>query len=301
MIYYPPVGVWKEDPKRRLLWATLQVLSQLDVPELPRGEVDVTRKGGPADRSRRSVERLRQVWESLVQNRVERRLQAEREAVLQAFRKLERPQADRLDAVIASFEGDWLDLLSDIYQDVGKAFANRTFKVFRRRVRRAPPETNEERVEQIAQDMARWIRRFGAQRVVDITETTRAKVKRAIANGVEAGESIDQIGERLDALYLDDIIPNRSTVIARTEVVQASNFAAHRTASESEIEGLKHVWLTSEDDRVRDAHVRANGQRRDIDKPFIVDGEKLMFPGDPSLGASAENTIQCRCVEIYEA
>jgi hypothetical protein len=30
-----------------------------------------------------------------------------------------------------------------------------------------------------------------------------------------------------------------------------------------------------------------------IDQPFIVDGEELMFPGDPS--ASGKNVWNCRC------
>jgi hypothetical protein len=33
-----------------------------------------------------------------------------------------------------------------------------------------------------------------------------------------------------------------------------------------------------------------------IDAPFIVDGEALDHPSDPS--GSPENTINCRCVEL---
>jgi hypothetical protein len=34
-----------------------------------------------------------------------------------------------------------------------------------------------------------------------------------------------------------------------------------------------------------------------IDEPFIVSGEELMYPGDPS--GSAGNVINCRCAIGY--
>ena len=37
-----------------------------------------------------------------------------------------------------------------------------------------------------------------------------------------------------------------------------------------------------------------------LDQPFIVGGSKLMFPGDNSLGAAANEIIQCRCTQYYE-
>ena len=38
----------------------------------------------------------------------------------------------------------------------------------------------------------------------------------------------------------------------------------------------------------------ADGQRVGVDEPFTVDGEKLMFPGDASMGASGRNLYNCR-------
>ena len=42
-------------------------------------------------------------------------------------------------------------------------------------------------------------------------------------------------------------------------------------------------------------HKNANGQQVLLEEPFTVGGEKLMHPGDSSMGASAKNIIHCRC------
>jgi len=60
-------------------------------------------------------------------------------------------------------------------------------------------------------------------------------------------------------------------------------------------DNIVKTWSAILDDRTRMAHVDADDQTVPQDEPFIVDGEKLMFPGDDSMGASLENIINCRC------
>jgi hypothetical protein len=48
----------------------------------------------------------------------------------------------------------------------------------------------------------------------------------------------------------------------------------------------------------RISHILANGQIVKPEDPFIVGGEELMYPRDPS--GSAENTINCSCL-LYPA
>lgn len=61
---------------------------------------------------------------------------------------------------------------------------------------------------------------------------------------------------------------------------------------------IMKTWVTKMDNRVRPAHVLAEGQKVVLDVPFIVGGEQLMRPGDMSLGASLDNVIECRCASI---
>jgi hypothetical protein len=58
-------------------------------------------------------------------------------------------------------------------------------------------------------------------------------------------------------------------------------------------------WQTVGDNKVRGAHVTANGQTRLLHQPFDVGGEQLRYPGDSGLGATPKNTANCRCSSIY--
>jgi hypothetical protein len=60
-------------------------------------------------------------------------------------------------------------------------------------------------------------------------------------------------------------------------------------------------WDSVSDNRVREAHLAADGQVVSLDQAFRVGGEQLMYPGDTSLGASVGNVINCRCSATYDA
>lgn len=67
------------------------------------------------------------------------------------------------------------------------------------------------------------------------------------------------------------------------------------------------TWMSQGDSRVRPAdgigpfdHLAADQQRVRIDEAFIVSGERLMWPGDRSYGASSGNIIGCRCSAVYD-
>jgi hypothetical protein len=61
----------------------------------------------------------------------------------------------------------------------------------------------------------------------------------------------------------------------------------------------KKEWIDVGDKDVRRGHHASEVARVQIWEPFTVNGERLMYPGDPSLGASAGNTINCRCSSLY--
>lgn len=59
-------------------------------------------------------------------------------------------------------------------------------------------------------------------------------------------------------------------------------------------------WDAVGDDKMRDWHADADSTIIEVDEPFIVNGEELMYPGDTSLGATASNIINCRCSVSYD-
>jgi hypothetical protein len=143
-----------------------------------------------------------------------------------------------------------------------------------------------------------YIDTLTGNRAVQILGHTKTLLKDAIREGMKNGEGVYEIRQRIDRLYLDQIIPHRSETIARTEVVSASG-AGSRAAAQATGLKLEHEWISSRDDRVRETHQDADGQRKPLDEPFEVGGSLLMHPGDSSLGADGKELICCRCVEVY--
>lgn len=86
----------------------------------------------------------------------------------------------------------------------------------------------------------------------------------------------------------------RARRIARTETISAMNAATLEGWRQSEVIGGKE-WACACDKVSREWHKNADGQQVPLEEPFIVGGEKLMHPGDSSMGASAKNVIHCRC------
>ena len=84
-------------------------------------------------------------------------------------------------------------------------------------------------------------------------------------------------------------------IITETQTSAEGGKVIGATAQGQEIK----VWQTVRDGRVRPAHVAANGQRSSISDVFVVGGERLLYPGDRSLGASVGNVAYCRCAAIY--
>ncbi|MED1801354.1 phage minor head protein [Brevibacillus porteri] len=85
-----------------------------------------------------------------------------------------------------------------------------------------------------------------------------------------------------------------------TRAVTVSRTLSTAAANGGKLEGWKQSglvkkkrWRAANNKRTRKDHKDANGQEVDIDKPFNVGGEKMMYPGDPA--GSAKQIVQCRC------
>jgi hypothetical protein len=144
-----------------------------------------------------------------------------------------------------------------------------------------------------------WIGIYGAERVRDVTLTTIRRLKVALQDAFNNGDGIEVVARNIvrSGSGIADI--KRARVIARTEIISASNKGSLEGARDTGIP-LRKEWLATMDDRTRDSHLNADGQKVLLDEPFVIEGEQLNYPGDFTLGASASMIIQCRCTQIYE-
>jgi hypothetical protein len=120
----------------------------------------------------------------------------------------------------------------------------------------------------------------------------------------EQDEAAQEVNQILDRIYkvspFEAISDYRAQKIARTEGNTVKELMRREQYEANEfVVGL--TWLAALQPGVtRDAHLAANEQTVPKGAPFIVDNEKLNYPGDSSLGASASNTINCRCRTVAE-
>lgn len=136
------------------------------------------------------------------------------------------------------------------------------------------------------------------------TRTRRDKrfdsvVRRAIENGKPLTKA--QI-TKITGRYADRLLQLRGEMISRTETITAMRAGQQEAILQAmEDEGISTTdatksWSITGDGNTRDAHVYMSGQTVNIDQPFIApNGSRLMYPGDSSLGASADLVIGCRC------
>lgn len=130
-------------------------------------------------------------------------------------------------------------------------------------------------------------------------EGIRNQMKGQLMTGLLKGEGINKIARRLKDVSEKSL--KDSIRIARTETTRVQNSAKMNIGKEGERLGFKmwKRWVATTDGRVRDDHLAMNGVEVPQDEPFILpDGSKMMFPGDISMGAPPEQTIQCRCTMI---
>lgn len=127
-----------------------------------------------------------------------------------------------------------------------------------------------------------------------VTATTKQAIADALLEpGVEAGESVPKLADRLTEVF-EGLQTWRAETIARTETVGGHNAASRTAAAASGVVAARQ-WLAASDRQVRDSHVDLDGHvTNGMDDPYP---NGLMHPGDPS-GDPAE-TINCRCVETY--
>lgn len=138
------------------------------------------------------------------------------------------------------------------------------------------------------------------KRKIDLAYGKR-QITSVVTSGILQGQSVNQMARNLMDRVTD---MNRTSAIraARTAITAAENAGRQDARDELESKGaiLTKRWVAIIDNRTRHDHAAADGQVVPNKEPFIVGGEKLMGPGDRSMGASGWNIYNCRCASVTD-
>ena len=126
----------------------------------------------------------------------------------------------------------------------------------------------------ISEYSRKWIETHSVQFAKEIQQTTQ--------KFVDSGD------------YDNAFSVSRAKNISRTEVNALCECATLESFYQSGYNGK--MWVSFKDNKVRSTHKAADGQTRKLFEPFDVGNSQLMFPQDSSLGASAKEIVNCRCV-----
>jgi len=133
-----------------------------------------------------------------------------------------------------------------------------------------------------------------------IAGTDVKQLSEIITNGIKEDRTLASIAKEVESRYKptsgDWMNEWRAGTISRTETSVAANKASHDYMKHAGIQTT--TWITSGSGRERAWHLAAHGQTVGIDEAYFVNGEKLLHPGDESMGASANNIINCQCNDV---
>lgn len=132
---------------------------------------------------------------------------------------------------------------------------------------------------------------------------------REIRRAIVAGKPVSRVTvDAAVARYADRLLQTRGQAIARTETLTAIHSAKHEAFAQGLAktnyppEAVTRTWRSASDTKVRHTHAAMDGQQVvGLETAFISpSGQMLRFPGDTSLGAGAEEVINCRCDDDFE-
>lgn len=129
-------------------------------------------------------------------------------------------------------------------------------------------------------------------------DSTTDRIAGIIEKSLEQGKTVDEISRKI-VTYMKENAQWRANMIARTETLTAFSIGGMATLDRAKeaIPNLKKMWVTSNDEDVRDEHEALMGVVVDADEEFeFPSGERTMFPR--AMGMSAGNAINCRCAVL---
>lgn len=187
-----------------------------------------------------------------------------------------------LQDFLKSKDASYAKKLNDIYS----AFSNPLMSNVANIV--ASEMAKDKKAESLSVQANKWLDAHTIKFSNQVQKTTYEAVINAIKNSKDINDAIQKLRE------LPEFDWKRARATARTETIAASNGGTLEGWRQSDVIGGKE-WMCANSSNSRDTHKAADGQIVLLEDPFIVGGCKLMHPADSSLGANAEEVVNCRC------
>lgn len=137
--------------------------------------------------------------------------------------------------------------------------------------------------------------------VADAAARQASAMTEAINTRDQSGSSIEQIvtAVRGRGGRLAGWARGLATHTAAATIAGARAAAVDALTATGAVSDVEQQWLSRKDDRVRDTHEAAHGQRRALAVPFVIGATLLRYPGDPA--GPLRETANCHCHVRYRA
>ena len=130
------------------------------------------------------------------------------------------------------------------------------------------------------------------------TKNLKKTISSEITRGIASGMPHSEIARNVAAYAKAPL--SRAKTIVRTEAHRINEASRHDAQLAAKAKGANVVkqWDSTLDGKTRKTHRKLDGQIREIDEPFEMDGKKAMYPG--KFGDPAED-CNCRCIATQRA
>jgi len=233
-----------------------------------------------------------------LQRRYERRYEKQ---IFTALKKQMQPYLDAIkqaDGNINRFDlitpAPLADTLLSLYVVAGTAYAEAMYNAIQ-----PPTKATKEVLRAGWRDFMRLFAvRNLPQTLIQINETSQRIIRNIVLAGLNEGLGALQIATNIQE-SISLIFRNRAKLIARTEMVIATNNAAMQSAATSDFMYEKK-WIPATDTRTRPDHAEMRAKPWiPFNQNFIVGGNDMGQPGDGSQGAGADQICNCRCKVVF--
>lgn len=144
-----------------------------------------------------------------------------------------------------------------------------------------------------------YLTNFGGENITLLTDTYIAAVISEIKKAQIEVTTIDELADLIQKRVNSPRFYRWQAMrIARTETSKMVN-ASQYVATDEGIIVMEKVWYHYRSPNERESHIAMNGKTVGKLEAFEVDGERMLYPTDSSLGASAGSIVNCRCRSTY--